>query len=805
MASGDDEGAPSAPPKKVRLACRRCRAKRVKCDGGIPACGNCARAGASCVDVDGRNNDRSIPRDYMSRYTARIQWLEQQVQRLDPSFDLSQGPQVDGIMPRTSTSNGSLSVTASNASQLALAGTIIDTTEDANPPKRTYTEFRASDTSDSPVTVEARSVAMDLGMLSLHSDSRQKHYLGSSSGLFFTRLIGADHDVSPSASPQSSSASARGSQRRRVSQVHNPQDKYRLLYDKLLKELPSQEEADELFDVYFREIHFEHPFMHPTSLRNAYNALHACTEQDNRGNIDADGWIEGIDAFSYNGRCEKVADRRIVPISISTAVLHVFMVFSLAATILTRKKNFDHSPSRFYRLAVSAAAESLSSISVPALQGVLLFVLQGMVGPSNLNIWTLTHVAMSHCIDLGLHREPRDLHDISTTALAMRRFIFYTVYNLDRTIATIQGRPLGIRDETFDLRIPDLDELPEEHTSMTNNFNDTSVYTRWPDDSKLSIYCFELDKSISEIKLLLYHLPTKGGLFSWPSDYSAIQTRVKASLDEWFTQVSALRLTQEADQDDDQFVHYNCKLLKLEALYHGAIILLYQPSQVFPSPTQSALLICHQSASRRLQIYNQLNNEENMYYTWRDIHGIFSAGATIIYCFWACREIQSMIPLADALRDLRICSNLLSVGGQWWPSVRTGRDNFDKIVDLTIKQLSQLQTRNAPGKASRQEPPTRRFDVSERFSSPAQQAVFNTPSGHDTGILSAAHSDRALENIIFGEPEPFGQPFEMPQLSANSPSESLAIDSAMESFLAEYVHGDWSWDPFSISPNMPLP
>ncbi|KAJ3959506.1 hypothetical protein N0V92_003892 [Colletotrichum tropicale] len=37
----------------------------------------------------------------------------------------------------------------------------------------------------------AHSVAMNLGMLSLNSDSSQKHYLGSSSGVLFTNLIGA--------------------------------------------------------------------------------------------------------------------------------------------------------------------------------------------------------------------------------------------------------------------------------------------------------------------------------------------------------------------------------------------------------------------------------------------------------------------------------------------------------------------------------------------------------------------------------------------------------------------------------------
>lgn len=34
-----------------------------QCDGGIPACGNCTRAGVPCVDVDGRNAGLSIPRE----------------------------------------------------------------------------------------------------------------------------------------------------------------------------------------------------------------------------------------------------------------------------------------------------------------------------------------------------------------------------------------------------------------------------------------------------------------------------------------------------------------------------------------------------------------------------------------------------------------------------------------------------------------------------------------------------------------------------------------------------------------------
>lgn len=107
------------------------------------------------------------------------------------------------------------------------------------------------------------------------------------------------------------------------------------------------------------------------------------------------------------------------------------MVFSLSATVLTRKKNYDHSPGRLQRMAMSTASETFSNISVPSLQAVLLLAVQSLIEPAGLNVWTLSHIAMSHCIDLGLHREPRDT-DMPSCARAMSKFIFYTVYSMDR-------------------------------------------------------------------------------------------------------------------------------------------------------------------------------------------------------------------------------------------------------------------------------------------------------------------------------------------------------------------------------------
>lgn len=213
---------------------------------------------------------------------------------------------------------------------------------------------------------------------------------------------------------------------------------------------------------------------------------------------------------------------------------------------------------------------------------------------------------------------------------------------------------------------------------------------------------FRLDRYISEIKLLFYHLPSQVNSIIWPSNLESIQKRIKNDIDQWLADSSTV--VTKVDSEESLILH--CENLKLESQYHFAVTLLYQPSQVFRSPTQHALSLCYQSSSKRLRIYSYLNNEEQLYYNWRNIHGIFSSGATIVYCLWVSPNLRKTINFADALRDLLTCSNLLSIGGQWWPSVRQGKESFEKVMDLTIKEMSRLENHQKPSPA----PATERQD-----------------------------------------------------------------------------------------------
>lgn len=49
------------PKKKIVTACQRCRTRKIRCDGALPACKSCLKAGVECIEVD-RSGDNNMPR-----------------------------------------------------------------------------------------------------------------------------------------------------------------------------------------------------------------------------------------------------------------------------------------------------------------------------------------------------------------------------------------------------------------------------------------------------------------------------------------------------------------------------------------------------------------------------------------------------------------------------------------------------------------------------------------------------------------------------------------------------------------------
>lgn len=802
--------------------------KETQCDGGIPACGNCQKAGEPCIDVDGRNNSLSIPRDFAANARARIEWLEQHIRLLSPDFNLAEGPRVD-------------------FSFLDAAGTISNPTA-ASPSLREVNQhnvapspeicFALGKRSREPISDtagpdafadEARAVALDLGLLTLNSDSRQTHYLGTSSGRLFTRLIGAG---SPDAAVGAGSDRSAGS-----SSIHNSskfgayahakrlKESCRLLYDTLRKSLPSEDDARLLLEVYFRNVHVDHPFLHPDSLLAAVDALYQCATADATVEIGHNGWAGHVRPFAYNGEYERSRNIDCTPITVFTATFHIFMVFTLAATVRTRQRAYDFAPNQFYRVAMTADQHCFSYTSLASLQATLLLAVHSLLSPTELNIWTLTYVSMAHCVDLGLHRSISDDRGLSPAAILTRKLLFFSVYHLDRyvqnfrlcqyderplmqyfrSIASIQGRPLGIRDETFDLQLPTLADIQADIANISD-------YTFSPSVSPVSgaafaIHRFKLDPIISEIKLLFYHLPSRVSAYVWPSDEHSSQAIIGQKLEEWLDALN--EIAGSLQHDDEERLEQERYKLKLTSQYYAAMVLLHQPSQAIPHPSEPSILTCYECAAKRLNTYHHLYQLDSYFQSWRSVQGIFSSGATMIYCLWSSSLVRRTIPTPAAMRDLRTCTNLLSVGGEFWPSVKKGKESLSRAMDALARKLEQLYREQYQKYDSSNGPRPKfgRNDTARVILDDRQIYSLSegTVAGDHTNTMTQGQEDlTSLPPETFAMSSTDWSAFGDNTFAYDDPSYSGALfgtmqeasDATVEAFIAEFLNNDTAWNPF---------
>lgn len=96
-----------------------------------------------------------------------------------------------------------------------------------------------------------------------------------------------------------------------------------------------------------------------------------------------------------------------------------------------------------------------------------------------------------------------------------------------------------------------------------------------------------------------------------------------------------------------------------------------------------------------MNCYHSLYEDLDMlHYDFRTIRSIFACGATIIYCFWTSRPLQMSSLVNEMPNTLRLCTTLLAVGVIWWPSVKKSRSSFQRLIDITLQRLSDIQDRD---------------------------------------------------------------------------------------------------------------
>lgn len=347
-----------------------------------------------------RNN--TSDRTLINKLRRRISWLESLIREHLPNVDLSGTPTRENAEGSIAEEAGSVNSPAPGLAQ------------------GERREIQMSNLTHAQAVVVPDQRAHDIGLISVGFNADQK-YIGPSSGYFLARLLLAN-------------SRKNGDLEQRV---ERPTFMPQLSIDELVSAvqgplpLPPQHVAVQLCQIYFETIQPQYPILHEPSFRSALEQIyHHTAAEDFTGSDDA------VSRFQ------------------------IYMVLAIAATISTwRTKRQIHGES--YCLSALQYFDRIRvGTSLGGLQSMLLLLIFTINSPHmQLSVWNLNYQCLAAVIDLGLQRQVTTLAGISLLEQELRTRIFWTVFTIDRTIASMMGRPIGLRDEACELRVCPRPEL----------------------------------------------------------------------------------------------------------------------------------------------------------------------------------------------------------------------------------------------------------------------------------------------------------------------------------------------------------
>ncbi|KAJ4992982.1 C6 transcription factor (fungal specific transcription factor) [Stagonosporopsis vannaccii] len=600
---------------RLRLACARCQRRKIRCDGQYPTCSNCRKASTDCVDGDSirlRNGpqDRNADRAVINRLRRRIAGLESIIRERLPDIDL--------------TSN-----TFPDLYELAFEEGRSTTEPSPSPIWRPGPETTVADRFDIRSATAPDHRAHQIGLISVGFNAEQK-YIGPSSGYFLARLLLANsrRDIEQDNYSRRHDSTPQTGINDLVSAIQGPLP------------LPPQALATQLFQVYFDTVQPQFPILHEPSFRTALIRMYD-TERS------AGGSHQDFAATQFQ----------------------IFMVLAIAASIWTWRTK-RQIPAESYCLSALQHLDRIAiGSSLPGLQCMILLLIFTMHCPHmQLNVWNLNYQCIAAVLDLGLQRQVTTSLGISLIEQEMRTRTFWSVFTIDRTIATMMGRPIGLRDEACDLRLPQL--LSDDDLTGASNAPRTL-------DCNLasSVHMFKLAKLNSEIKYVANSIVRDVPSYAYPpiQDLVGWQQSMLQRLDGW---------AEDIPQHQNEYM----KIVS-ELRYHSIKMLLLRPSPAITNPSTDALRHCYMSARHSIQLYTRLYNQDLMVHDWMTLHGVVLSLITILYCTRAVPGSAQMSDPEELMSIMSVGLSILSASGEHWSGAKRAREILDDLGKSTISWL----------------------------------------------------------------------------------------------------------------------
>ncbi|KAH7303447.1 fungal-specific transcription factor domain-containing protein [Stachybotrys elegans] len=627
---------------RSRLACARCQRRKIRCDGNRPVCNNCKKASAACTDGDSIRIGDSA-REQIDRLRQRVAWLESIIKERCPDVDLSQNAPTVHTSPN-----------AEEGVSMSLDGTTVNEQDSlmvsSTPPMRprdssavqqdtsSAQDEHAHNPSKEPATHRpnqpqhvTNTRSHEIGLLSLNG-SQDPRYIGPSSGYFLARVMLSSRKQGDSWRAKLSNPVPHSSTIELVEALQGPMP------------LPPYSQAVILCEQYFETINPQYPILHrPTFMQK----LHIVLENPQP---DAE------DAFQ------------------------VFMVFALGSVVASHRRHL-RLPAESYCLSALRYFDRLNIDN--SLQGLqcllLLFVFTLHCPHMRLSLWHLNYQCLAATVDLGLQRKVTTRSGISLLEQEMRTRIFWVVLTLDRKVATMMGRPIGLRDEACELRLPEnIDD--EALASLPPSTSNTPLSMSF----SFAIHLCALTKLNSEIKYIANSVAPASLGYAYPSNINLIdwQREMSEKLDQWIHELPP-------QDDKNAYLHSIC-----EMSCQSLKMVLLRPSPAIPHPSRECLQQCHAAADRCLRLIGDMYRSNLLVYSWETLHILIGSVITKLYIIKMVPDVARDMDPVMLVASLGEYLSILSAVGEHWPS---GKRCRDFLHDMGQEVISGLKTQSARG------------------------------------------------------------------------------------------------------------
>ncbi|KAF7588958.1 hypothetical protein BBP40_004960 [Aspergillus hancockii] len=254
----------------------------------------------------------------------------------------------------------------------------------------------------------------------------------------------------------------------------------------------------------------------------------------------------------------------------------------------------------YYRASQETLSLSLQNEDLSALRALLSLALYTMFATNGPSVWHVLGSALRLATSLGLHKS-RHVSNVVEEELAKRAF--WSLYNLDRLVASTLGRPLGIADEDISVGLP-------------HEFNDDWVEAPGASAMTIPVQVVRLRRIFSRIYRYLYN--------NQPPPPSA-----EVSL-------TLLRFRQELDDWRRNAPVYPSALLYstsyYDYLYATTLLLMHRPSPRNPMPDATSIVSCGDASIQVIRSYWDSYSVGKLKWIWLTLSQIYFAGITILWC-----------------------------------------------------------------------------------------------------------------------------------------------------------------------------